>query len=322
MTGHRSDLHSYLQILAGANPAGRLIEIRSRTPQNTMRQTFTPATRIDLAAQTITTLAASADVYVGVLLRHQPAGGRHACDRSHLAFIEIDRPDALARLAQHHCPPSIIVASGTPGHAHAYWQLHHPIDLDQLEHTNRELATGLGGDLACIDAARILRPPTTRSYKHTPPTPVELVALQSDRRYQLRQLTADLSDPPPRQRSTPPATRVARSEFDQLLLAIPAATYIPALTGRQPNRAAKIQCPFHDDNTPSLQLYDHDWYCFGCRIGGSIYDFGAHLWALQPRGHQFLQLRQRLATELHPSTWPQPRNPPGRQRTRGRSRRR
>ena len=217
-----------------------------------MRQTFTPATRIDLAAQTITTLAASADVYVGVLLRHQPAGGRHACERSRLAFIEIDRPDALARLEQYHCPPSMIVASGTPGHAHAYWQLHHPIDLDQLEHTNRQLATHLGGDLASVDAARILRPPTTRSYKHTPPAPVELVvrngrvALHPDRRYQLAQLTAGLPDPAPRQPSTSPATRAASGELDQLLLAIPAAAYVAALTGRQPNRDGKIQCPFHD----------------------------------------------------------------------------
>ena len=257
-------------------------------------------------------------MYVGVLLRHQPAGGRHACGRSHLAFIEIDHPDALARLEQHPCPPSVVVASGTPGHAHAYWQLHQPVDLDQLEHTNRRLAIGLGGDLACIDAARILRPPSSWNHKHSPPTPVELLLLRPDRRYQLAQLTVGLPDPPPRQPPTPPATRAARGELDGLLLAIPAATYIPALTGRQPNLAGKIHCPFHDDNSPSLQLYDHDWYCFGCRIGGSIYDFGAHLWALQPRGQQFLQLRQRLATELHPP----PRNPAGRQRPPGRSRRR
>ena len=96
MTGNVSDLDRYLRILAGANPAGRLIEIRSATAHGGMRQTFTPATRTDLAARTITKLAASTDVYVGVLLRRRRAGGRDACDRSHLAFIEIDRPDALA----------------------------------------------------------------------------------------------------------------------------------------------------------------------------------------------------------------------------------
>ena len=51
MSDHAGDLDRYLRILAGASPAGRLIEIRSATPHGGMRQTFTPATRPDLAAQ-------------------------------------------------------------------------------------------------------------------------------------------------------------------------------------------------------------------------------------------------------------------------------
>jgi hypothetical protein len=99
---------------------------------------------------------------------------------------------------------------------------------------------------------------------------------------------------------TSPPGRAASGELDRQLLAIPAATYVPALTGRQPNRAGKISCPFHDDRTPSLQLYDDGgWYCFACRVGGSIYDFGARLFELDTRGHQFLRLRQRLVHELH-----------------------
>ena len=111
MTSNARDLDRYLRILAGTNPTGRLIEIRAATPHGGMRQTFTPAARPDLAARTITRLAASTDVYVGVLLRRHRAGGRHACERSHLAFIEIDRPDALERLAQYRCPPSVVIAS-------------------------------------------------------------------------------------------------------------------------------------------------------------------------------------------------------------------
>jgi hypothetical protein len=33
--------------------------------------------------------------------------------------------------------------------------------------------------------------------------------------------------------------------LDQQLLAIPAATYVEALTGLRPNRAGKVCCPFH-----------------------------------------------------------------------------
>jgi hypothetical protein len=302
MTAHATDLDRYLRILAGATPAGRLIEIRAATSNGGMRQTFTPAARPDLAAQTITRLAARTDVYVGVLLRRRRAGGRQACERSHLAFIEIDRPNALEQLERHRCPPSAVVLSGSPGHAHAYWQLQHAVEHDELEQANRRLAVQLDGDLAAVDAARILRPPTSLNHKRTPPTPVELLVLEPARRYRLSELTAGLTDssPTPRRLTSPPR-RAASSELDRQLLAIPAATYVPALTGRQPNRAGKISCPFHhDDRTPSLQLYDDGgWYCFACRIGGSIYDFGGLLFELDTRGHQFLRLRQRLAQELH-----------------------
>jgi len=326
MTHGTDDLDRYLRILAGADPAGRLIEIRFAIP-NGMRQTFTPATRPELAAKTITRLAARTDVYVGVLLRRRRrGGGRDACARSHLAFIEIDQPDAAERLAQHHSAPTMIISSGgSAGHAHAYWQLHESISLDELESANRRLAIRLGGDLACVDASRILRPPTTRNWKRTPPGRVELLVFEPSRRYTLAQLTAGLTDPSPKPRPASTAVRTATSELDRQLLAIPAATYVPALTGRQPNRAGKIRCPFHHpDHTPSLQLYDHDWYCYGaCRTGGSIYDLGALLYGLGTRGRDFLELRQRLAEELHLATPSQPDRPPsGRPTTAARARRR
>jgi hypothetical protein len=307
MSHRADDLDLYLRILAGADPTGRLIELRSAIPGGAMRQTFTPANRPRLAAKTITRLAARTDVYVGVLLRRRRGGGRDACERSHLVFVEIDRADGTQCLARYRCPPTVIVASGgSPGHAHAYWQLDEPIGLDDLETANRRLAVRLGGDLASVDAVRILRPPTSRNWKHTPPTRVELLELQPDRRYTLAELTAGLADPVPRPRAASAPVRAPASDLDAQLLAIPAATYVPALTGRQPNRAGKIACPFHDDHTPSLQLYHHDWYCYGaCRTGGSIYDFGALLYGLGTRGHDFLQLRQRPADDVAPhDSWP------------------
>jgi len=51
----------------------------------------------------------------------------------------------------------------------------------------------------------------------------------------------------------------------------------------------------HPDDTPSLQLYPSGtFYCFGCRRGGSIYDFASALWSIPTRGIGFVELRRRL----------------------------
>ena len=41
------------------------------------------------------------------------------------------------------------------------------------------------------------------------------------------------------------------------------------------NRAGFAKCPFHQDNSPSMKVYDADrgYYCFVCKAGGSIFDF-------------------------------------------------
>jgi hypothetical protein len=55
----------------------------------------------------------------------------------------------------------------------------------------------------------------------------------------------------------------------------------------------------HDDRVPSLQLYgDGSWYCFGCRQGGTIYDFAGLLWLTGTKDRAFLELRARLAQLL------------------------
>ena len=93
-----NQLHSYLTMLAGPAPAGKLLELRHRTPSG-MRQTFIPARRLDLAATAITSLGRETDLYIGVLLRTRRRGGRDAVHQSHLLFAEIDQPDGHDRLA-------------------------------------------------------------------------------------------------------------------------------------------------------------------------------------------------------------------------------
>ena len=45
--------------------------------------------------------------------------------------------------------------------------------------------------------------------------------------------------------------------------------------GFEPNRAGFIHCPFHDERTPSLKLYDGDggFSCYGCGAAGDQIDF-------------------------------------------------
>ena len=288
-------LARYLQAIVGGRRGGELLEIRYAARHGRMRRKFIAACRLDEAARAIRSLAPRYDVYCGVLLRSHRAGGREAVTSSHLAFVEIDHGDALDRLQRFARPPSMIVSSGTAGHAHAYWSLRTRVGALQLEQANRTLASHLGGDLASVDAARILRAAGTLSHKHRPPARVELLHLDPTARYELAELLDGLT-PAPSRAAAADRAREGRTELDELLLAIPAAGYVRELAGLEPRREGKVNCPFHADDTPSLQLYkDGTFYCYGCRAGGSIYDFAGTLWSLETKGRAFLELRSRLA---------------------------
>lgn len=47
------------------------------------------------------------------------------------------------------------------------------------------------------------------------------------------------------------------------------------------NRAGMDCCPFHDDKTPSLKVYDDHFYCFGCGATGDQTGFVAKLFGLR-----------------------------------------
>jgi CHC2 zinc finger len=87
----------------------------------------------------------------------------------------------------------------------------------------------------------------------------------------------------PRQRST--AARSARSSlvafesFDPLK-SIPPDVYVEALTGEQVPANGYIRCPLpdHEDRTPSFQVLESHWRCFGCNRGGGIIDLGEYLY--------------------------------------------
>ena len=301
-------LERYLGVLTADAVAGQLIELRYRSARG-MGQVFLGAEHPERAADTIAGLARRSDTFVGTLLRDRAAGGRRAISRASFVWVEIDALDAHQRLEQAPVPPTMTIASGSPGHLHAYWRLTAPVSPQEAETANRKLASSLGADLACVDAARILRPPQTLNFKSTPPQPVELLEIEETRRYDLQALVGGLEDPHPARRDPglePQHRRQGgggrhhRGEgVDRLLREVAAREYVHALTGAVPNLEEKFLCPFHEEHTPSLQAYeDGSFFCFGCGAGGSVIDFAARLWGMGTKGRDFLMLRDRLAEEL------------------------
>ena len=296
-----SDLLTYLRMLAGDSQPSQFFDLRYGARQGIMRQRFVSVRRVHQTARRITGLTSSADVYVGVALRDRAHGDKSAISGSHLLYIECDDPAARERVEDFAYSPSMIVASGSPGHLHIYWRLRERASSAQVESINRRLAIALHGEPGCADIVRLLRPPTSLNHKHTPPVVVKLLEHNAHVRHALSELTDSLpEDPQPSRMSGARAVcrRVGRTALDRELLAVPAADYVRVLVNREPNRGGKILCPFHHETDPSLQLYaDGTFYCFGarCRKGGTIFDFAAALWGTGTRDQDFLELRQRLA---------------------------
>ena len=298
---HPDELLTYLRILADGSRPNQFFDLRYSPPAGVMRRRYVSVMRLQQIAERITELAGAADVYVGAALRDRARKGKSAISGSQLLYIECDDPAARERLEGFACSPSMVIASGSPGHLHLYWRLRERASTAEVESTNRRLALGLNGEPACADIVRMLRPPRTLNHKHTPPAPVRLLAHDASARYALADVLSRLpQDPQPRhiQPAWSAGPRVGRTALDRELLAIPAADYVRVLAGREPNRAGKVLCPFHEETEPSLQLYpDATFYCFGarCRRGGTIFDFAAALWGTGTRERDFLKLRRRLA---------------------------
>jgi hypothetical protein len=309
------DIEHYLAALFGREDRRAYIEVRYRHG-DTMRRHFLAHTDTFAAARTIARLGLSSDVYVGVAPRRSPdAGGKDAIERVWTLWADIDTPDAHDALRTVPVAPAILIGSGTPGHLHAYWPLCQPVSITAAEAANRRLAAQLGADAGAVtNAATILRPPGTYSFKTTPPTPVlahrldpGLTTLQA-----ATDAIADDQSPPA------PATPVPRSRppaGSDPLRALDPAHYVSVLTGQTVGRSRKISCPFHEDRTPSFHVYEHPedgWFCFGCkRHGHTVYDLASALWGLQTCGSEFVELRGRLYALFVPGT-----RPPRRGRTR------
>jgi len=307
----RRELQRYLRALLGHEPRDGLLEVRYRRG-NGMRHTFFSVTQTLTAARSILRLGLSSDVYVGVAPRRQPTGGKTSIERVWVLWADVDHPDARRALEELPVAPAIVIASGTPGHLHAYWPLTSPLSVPSAETANRRLAAQLHADSGAVtNAATILRPPGTYSWKSTPPTPVILERL-TQARSTLPAVMAGIAQDP-----APPARDVRASLIEHPgqdpLRALAPALYVGVLTGQEVGRSRKVQCPFHEDRTPSLHAYEapeDGWYCFGCqRVGHSVYDLASAMWDLDTRGPSFVELRSRLYEIFLPGQPPPPRPP-------------
>ncbi|MDP8907843.1 MAG: CHC2 zinc finger domain-containing protein [Chloroflexota bacterium] len=285
----------FLSMLAG--DAGELLELRYRLPDGQrMGQLFEPPHRLRGLATRALVLGRRTDVYVGCAPRTRRHGGRDAVQHAFVLWADCDGQDAVSALRAFEPQPSIVIASGTAGNCHAYWPLSEPLARDDVERANRRLAHALGADPASADAARILRVPGTRSHKHQPPTAVDALRLDLDRRIAAADVVGSLADPPAPVRRAVTAPALVRG--DDPLLEIEPEVYIARLLGVEVPRHRKVACPFHPDRHPSLHVYEtaqRGWYCFGrCRRGGTIYDLAAPLYGYSARGEEFLRLRSEL----------------------------
>lgn len=300
MTAGSSELQRYLGTLYARAPLDSYVEVRWRTA-NGMAQEFLLVAELHRAQRAIAGRGESTDVYVGVIPRRRRSGGRTALiDSGDVVWIDCDTAHSVQLLARFPVPPSVLVRSGTSTNRHAYWLLADPEPVTAVEFANRMLSAALCADERSADAARILRPPGTRNHKRGRATRVRLDGCEPSVMYPLTTIlkAAGVESPSP----GVPDGRTPRTADDPLLI-VPPAVYVERLTGLTVTRSRKIPCPFHDDKSPSLHVYRSaadGWYCFGCRRGGSIYDFAAGLWRMPTRGPAFLELVDRLERLFSP----------------------
>jgi CHC2 zinc finger len=228
-----------------------------------MRQAFHRVEAIDAVIGEIARSAAWTDVFVGVVARARRGGGRRdLVERASVLWVDCDTPAAAEALDAFGPAPSIVVASGGRGHRHAYWLLAEAVVIDTVARANRRLAGALGADLACSEPARILRPAGSAWHKSSPPVAVRLLQLDAAARHAVDDVVGRLDDVP-----VAPVTARPRGTGEDPLLAIAPAEYVELLTGRVVGRNGKVRCPFHEDRTPSLHVFDtpeRGWFCFGC----------------------------------------------------------
>lgn len=179
-----------------------------------------------------------------------------------------------ARRSQRHAtsatPHQPLRITGSHGHLHAYWTLTEPVSVLVAEQANRRLAAQLGADQSSVtNAATVLRPPGTCNFKTTPAAPVVLEHCSTPATSTLQAVTAGIAEDPTPPAAAPRSRPPAAGRGQDPLRALDPAHYVSVLTGQTVGRSRKITCPFHEDRTPSLDVYETSCVNPGC-VGGVV----------------------------------------------------
>lgn len=301
-----------VEVVAGRRQADGSLRMRSRSAPERFPPAGDTAALVALARHH---RQAGEEVFCTPLTRRVPRSGKAGqILPGHVAWIDIDDPEAMEALRCFRPRPHLVVYSGSGG-AHGYWRLAQPIDGDQLEASNRKLAHHLGGDLACTDRARIMRVAGTHNHKANAPCRLAYCNLAT-RPVPAPTLTAGLPDPEPPPPSSRPAEirrhRARMAADDAAHIAPPA--YFAVLAGVEvSDQGGHIPCPLpdHTEQLASCMVYPDPgggWWCYGCQRGGTIYDFASLLdgrnWGRMLRGEEFTDIKRRVCDLLGLETPP------------------
>jgi hypothetical protein len=220
---------------------------------------------------------------------------------------------AAARLLLLPARPHLVTLSGSGG-AHGYWRIEQTLAAEWIERANVRLIhhLGDGADYASFDRNRFMRVPGTRNYKSGRYCQVVHADLTS-RAYDVRDLVGRLPDPPAddprapkriRRQHTPPSP--GRARIDDPVDRWTPREYFAALCGiTEFDDAGKCRCPVHDDPRPSCwvgETPEAGFFCYGCGVGGRVYDLWAALhqlpWGMDLRGDLFRRVREGLHRDL------------------------
>lgn len=291
----RDAARRFLGALVGSAPPGSWIELRFRVGAG-MSRSFYRAGAVEMVAARALALASRTDVFVGVVPRARRGGGRgDLVERASVVWVDCDGPGSVRALEAFRPAPAIVVASGSGRNRHAYWFLREPVELDALEALNVGVAVALGGDRRSCDPPRILRVAGSMNHKESPARPVRLLVCDERARVGAEELVH--FGPRERPKRAALIGGGERGPGGDPLLALRARVYVERLLGVRVGRSGKVRCPFHEDRTASLHVYEEPgrgWYCFGCGRGGSVYDLAAELWGRGTRGREFVRLQRDL----------------------------